>query len=110
MVTLTRFGDEDLARLKKIPRHKWIPERKQWSFPDTPETREALAETVALPLAPPTMIAVKPKQNDAPSNKPRRYVPGRDKPLTNPPHPIIKWTMSRSCVGWLTVHENRMVC
>ena len=35
-VTLTRFGEEDLARLKKIPGHRWNPERKQWSFPDTP--------------------------------------------------------------------------
>jgi hypothetical protein len=27
-VSLTRFWDEDLARLKKIPGHKWNPERK----------------------------------------------------------------------------------
>ncbi len=92
-VTLTRFSDDDLARLKQIPGHRWNPERKQWSFPDTPETRKALAEIVALPPAPPTpVIAVKPKVATPPQKKPyKKYVPGRDKPLTlNPPHPLIK--------------------
>jgi site-specific recombinase XerD len=61
-VTLTRFTAEDLARLKKIAGHWWNPERKQWSFPDTPETRRALAEMVARPSeASVKMIAVKPK-------------------------------------------------
>jgi len=92
-VSLTRFSSEDLARLKAIPGHRWNPERKQWSFPDTPEARQALAEIVALPPAPPPkMLAVKPKTDAQPPCKPpKRYVPGRDKPLTtNPPHPLIK--------------------
>lgn len=92
-VSLTRFGDAELARLKRIPGHRWNPERKQWQLPDTPETRAALAEIVAMPPSPPPrMIAVKPKQSNAPATRPRRpYVPGRDKPLTlNPPHPLIK--------------------
>jgi hypothetical protein len=92
-VALTRFCEEDLARLKKIPGHTWNPERKQWQLPDTPETRAALAEIVALPPAPPPkMIAVKPKQPGTLSNKPRhRYTAGEDRPLTtNPPHPLIK--------------------
>ena len=42
-VTLTHFGDEELARLKRISGHRWNPERKQWPLPDTPETRAALA-------------------------------------------------------------------
>ncbi|MBM3130018.1 MAG: integrase [Chloroflexi bacterium] len=92
-VTLTRFSDDDLARLKKIPGHRWNPDRKQWSFPATEETRRALAEIVALPPAPPApIIAVKPKVAAPPQKKPhKKYVPGRDKPLTtNPPHPFIK--------------------
>ncbi|MBI4673092.1 MAG: tyrosine-type recombinase/integrase [Chloroflexi bacterium] len=73
--------------------HSKNPERKQWSLPDTPATRDALAELVALPPAPPPpMLAVKPKQGDTPARKPQhRYVAGKDKPLTiNPPHPFIK--------------------
>ncbi len=92
-VTLTRFCAEDLARLKAIPGRRWNPERKQWQFPDTPETRQALAEIVALPPAAPVkMIPVKPKQGDAPVTRNRRpYVAGRDQPLTlNPPHALIK--------------------
>ncbi len=92
-VTLTRFCNEDLARLKRIPGHRWNPERKQWQFPDTPETRKALAEIVAMPPAPaPSMIAVRPKTNAPSSPTPRhRYIAGEDKPLTtNPPHPLIK--------------------
>ncbi len=94
-VTLTRFSAEDLARLKKIPEHRWNPERKQWSLPDNKVTRQALAEIVALPPAPPPkMLAVKPKDphaTPAPQAKRKKYVPGRDKPLTtNPPHPLIK--------------------
>ena len=92
-VSLTRFCEQDLARLKRIPGRRWNPERKQWQFPDTPATRAALAEMVALPPgSPPKMLVVKPKQSDAPSHEPRRrYVAGRDKPLTtNPPYPLIK--------------------
>lgn len=92
-VALTRFAAEDLTRLKQIPGHRWNPERKQWSFPDTEETRAALAEIVALPPSPlPKLLAVKPKQSDVSVTRSRRpYVPGRDKPLTtNPPHPLIK--------------------
>ena len=88
-VTLTRFCAEDLARLKRIPGHRWNPERKQWQFADTPETRAALAEIVAAPPAPPPkMLGVKPKTNAPAPRKPRtRYVAGRNKPLTtNPPH------------------------
>ena len=94
-VSLTRFCDQDLARLKQIPRHRWNSERKQWQFPDTPATRAALGEIFALPPAPPPkMLAVKPK-TDAPTaqllRKRARYVAGKDKPLTtNPPHPLIK--------------------
>lgn len=95
-VSLTRFGNAELARLKQIPGARWNPERKQWSFPESPATRQALAEIVAMPPSPPPkMIAVRPKVNDAPtpaSRKPyHRYIPGKDKPLTtNPPHPFIK--------------------
>ena len=91
-VTLTRFCDEDLVRLKRIPGHRWNPERKQWQFPDTPETRAALAEIVAMPPSqPPPMIAVRPKTNEPLPVKPRhRYIAGEDKPLTtNPPYPFI---------------------
>jgi hypothetical protein len=28
-VTLTRFSDADIARLKRIPGHRWNPERKR---------------------------------------------------------------------------------
>jgi site-specific recombinase XerD len=62
-------------------------------MPDTPETRAALAELVALPPArPPPLLVVKPKINAPVPKKPyKRYIPGRDKPLTtNPPHPLIK--------------------
>lgn len=92
-VTLTHFSADDVARLKKIPGRRWNPERKQWWLPDTPETRRALAEIVAMPSPPPPkMIAVKPKQANAPPKPARhRYIAGRDKPLTtNPPHPLIK--------------------
>ncbi|MBI5649480.1 MAG: tyrosine-type recombinase/integrase [Chloroflexi bacterium] len=93
-VSLTRFGDAELTRLKKIPGARWNPERKQWSFPESPVTRQALAEIVAMPPAPPPkMIAVRPKANDTPPTKKpyHRYMPGKDKPLTtNPPHPFIK--------------------
>jgi integrase/recombinase XerD len=89
-VSLTRFGDAELARVKKIPRACWNPERKLWELPDTPET---LAEIVAMPPSPPPkLIAVKPKADSPAPKKPyKRYVAGRDKPLTtNPPHPPIK--------------------
>lgn len=93
-VSLTRFGDAELACLKKIPGARWNPERKQWSFPESPATHQALAEIVAMPPAPPpNLLAVRPKVNDAPSTKKpyHRYIPGKDKPLTtNPPHPSIK--------------------
>jgi len=94
-VSLTRFSADDLARLKRIPGHRWNPERKQWSFPDNDETRKALAEIVGLPPAPPPkMLAVKPKDPSAapsPQEKRKRYVPGRDKPLTlEPGDPLIK--------------------
>jgi site-specific recombinase XerD len=99
-VTLTNFSAENLARLKSIPGRRWNPERKQWSLPDTPEARAALAEIVASPPAqPPETIAVKPKAPHpypspvAPTGRQGkgRYVPGRDTPLTsNPPHPLIK--------------------
>ncbi|MCI0478154.1 MAG: phage integrase N-terminal SAM-like domain-containing protein, partial [Anaerolineales bacterium] len=93
-VTLTRFSDDDLARLKRISGHRWNPERKQWSFPDSDATRKALAEIVALPPAPSApMLAVKPKGATPPLQKKpyKKYIPGRDKPLTtNPPHPLIK--------------------
>lgn len=92
-VSLTRFCDEDLARLKKIPGHKRNPERKQWQLDDTPATGAALAEMVALPRAPLEFIAVKPKGKDAPTPKKphNRYIAGEDKPLTtNPPHPSVK--------------------
>jgi len=93
-VTLTHFGAADLAAIKKIPGARWIPERKQWQLPDTPETRKQLAEMVAMPPSPPPqMLAVKPKTPSAPLEKKpyHRYVAGKDKPLTlNPPHPLIK--------------------
>jgi integrase/recombinase XerD len=92
-VSLTRFGEQELVALKKISGARWNPERKQWSLPDTAETRAALAEIVAMPPAPPPkMIAVKPKVNAPAPKKPyHRYIPGKDKPLTtNPPHPLIK--------------------
>lgn len=94
-VSLTRFGDAELAHMRKIPCARWNSERKQWQMPDTPATRAALAEIVAMqPAPPPKMLAVKPK-TDAPIAQPlrkrARYVAGRDKPLTtNPPHPFIK--------------------
>lgn len=92
-VALTRFGSADLARLKKIAGARWNSERQRWQLPDTPATRAALAEIVATPPASPNVIAVNPKQANAlvqkKSNK--RYLPGKDKPLTtNPPHPFIK--------------------
>ena len=92
-VALTHFGDEELVRLKRIPGHRWNAERKQWQFPDTAETRAALAASPQFPPSPPPqMIAVKPKQPGTPSNKPRhRYIAGEGKPLTtHPPHPLIK--------------------
>jgi integrase/recombinase XerD len=92
-VSLTYFSAEEVARIKKIPGRRWNPERKQWSLPDTPETRAALAEMVAQPpTLPPKMLEVKPKTGAQPSRKPRaRYVAGRDQPLTlNPSHPLIK--------------------
>lgn len=92
-VALTRFSDAELARLKKIAGARWNPERKRWSLSDTPATRTALAEIVAMPSAPPNIIAVKPKQaNVSVQKKPyNRYLPGKGKPLTtNPPHPFIK--------------------
>jgi Phage integrase, N-terminal SAM-like domain len=94
-VSLTRFGDAKLAHMRKIPGARWNSECKQWLLPESPATRAALAEIVAMPPAPPPkMIAVKPK-TDAPTAQPlrkrARYVAGRDKPLTtNPPHPFIK--------------------
>ncbi len=94
-VALTRFGEAELARIKRIPGARWIPERKRWQMPDTPATRAALAEIVALPPSPPPqMIAVRPKDphpSPLPTRERGRYVPGKDKPLTlNPPHPFIK--------------------
>lgn len=91
-VALTRFGDAELAQLKKIVGARWNPDRKQWQLPDTPATRAALAEIVAMPPAPPNVIAVKPKPaNASPKSARHRYVAGRDKPLTtHPPHPLIK--------------------
>lgn len=92
-VALTRFGDVELARMRQIPGARWNPERKQWSLPESPETRKALAEIVAMPPAPPPkMLAVKPKQSIAPPKPARhRYIAGKDKPLTlNPPHQFIK--------------------
>ncbi len=91
-VALTRFGDAELARLKKIVGARWNPDRKQWQLPDTPATRAALAEIVAMPSSPPNVIAVKPKPANAPPKPARhRYVAGRDKPLTtHPPHSLIK--------------------
>lgn len=92
-VALTRFGSAELARLKKIAGARWNPERRRWQLPDTPATRAALAEIVATPPASPNVIAVKPKQANAlVQKKPtKRYLPGKDKPLTtNPPHPLIK--------------------
>jgi Phage integrase, N-terminal SAM-like domain len=94
-VSLTRFGEAELAHLKKIAGARWNPERKQWQLPDTPETRAALADIVAIPSEPPNIIAVKPKNPHPALPRLRqergRYVPGRDKPLTtNPPHPFIK--------------------
>ena len=102
-VSFTRFSDVEIARdgttlarcfsqrimdvpSKEIPGKQWNPERKQWSLPDTPETRKVLAEIVAMPPSPPPkMIAVRPKSphpmaqqlngasrrpNDAPSPPP----------------------------------------
>jgi len=92
-VALTRFGEAELAALKKIPGARWNPERKQWALPDTPATRAALAEIVALPPAPPPQVlVVRPKQGNAPTRKPaHHYSAGKDTPLTtNPPHPLIK--------------------
>jgi hypothetical protein len=99
-VTLTRFCNQDIARLKRIPGHRWNPERKQWQFPDTPETRGMLAEIIEMSATPPSMIAVKPKQSNMPPRPSRhRYIPGKDMAVakcatvtltTNPPHPLIK--------------------
>ncbi len=101
-VALTKFAREDLARLKAIPGRRWNPERGRWLVPDSPAARAALTEIVAQPPAPPLkMLAVKPRPHPNPSpvakdqrqerGKGRRYVAGRDKPLTtNPPHPLIK--------------------
>lgn len=93
-VTLTRFSAEDLARLKNIPGHRWDPERKRWSFPNTEATRKALAQIVAQPAesaAPQTLDAYPKKDTATPQKSRKRYVAGRDKPLTlNPPHPLIK--------------------
>ena len=56
------YSETGVARIKRIPGHRWNPERKQWQLPDTPATRAALAELVAMPPAPPLKIlAVKPK-------------------------------------------------
>ncbi|MCL4393218.1 MAG: hypothetical protein M1482_00070 [Chloroflexi bacterium] len=88
-VALTRFGNAGLAQMKQIPGHRWNPERKQWSFPDTPATRAALAGTGSLPSdSPPEMITVKPMQEIVSSKRmSQRYIPGRDQPLTtHPPH------------------------
>jgi len=85
------YSAEGVARIKRIPGHRWNPERKQWLVPDTPETRAVLAEIVARPSeAPVEEIAVAPKSGGQPARKPRAArVPG--KPLTtNPPHPLIK--------------------
>lgn len=91
-VSLTRFGDAELARLKQIPGAGWNPERKQWSVPESPDTRKILAELVAAPIAPVNLIAVRPKTSAPLPKKPyHRYIPGKDKSLTtNPPHPFIK--------------------
>ena len=94
-VSLTRFSDAELARMRQIPGARWNSERKQWELPDTPETRVALADAkrVAMPPAPlPPMLAVKPKTETALVHKPREhYIAGKGKPLTtNPPHPLIK--------------------
>ncbi len=94
-VALTRFGEAELARIKKIVGARWNPDRKQWQLPDTPATRQALAEIVTMPSSPPKIIAVKPKNPHLSpktgDRRGRRYVAGRDKPLTtNPPHPFIK--------------------
>jgi hypothetical protein len=85
------YSAEGVAQIKKIPGHRWHPERKQWLLPDTPETRAVLAEFVANP--PKTTgeaITVASKPGSAPPRRPRRpSEPG--KPLTtNPPHPLIK--------------------
>ncbi len=91
-VSLTRFCDEDLGRLKKIARSRWNPERKQWQLPDTPETRAALAQLVALQSKPPSAILTVAAKRDAIQRKTRaRYIPGKSNPLTtNLPHPLIK--------------------
>ena len=92
-VSLTRFSDAELGSLKKIAGARWNPERRQWSMPDTATTRAALAAIMELPPSPSLpMIAVKPKvDTPAPKKPSKRYVAGRDQPLTlNPPHPLIK--------------------
>ncbi|MBI5030282.1 MAG: tyrosine-type recombinase/integrase [Chloroflexi bacterium] len=91
-VTLTYFSQAELTQIKKIPGARWNPERKQWSLSDTPDTRKALAEMVAMPPSPPPTIAVRPKTTTPMPIKPKhRYIAGEDKPLTlNPPHPLIK--------------------
>ena len=68
-VALTRFGDAELACLKKIAGARWNPERKQWLLPDTPATRAALVQMVAIPTEPPNVIAVKPKLADVAAEK-----------------------------------------
>ena len=87
------YSAENVARIKKIPGHRWNPDRKQWLIPDTPKARKVLAEIVALPPPVPSkMIAVKPKTDALPPRPSRPpYVAGKSKPLTtNPPHPLIK--------------------
>jgi integrase len=42
-VTLTHSA-QGIARVKRIPGHRWNPERKRWLLPDTPKTLAALAE------------------------------------------------------------------
>ncbi len=87
------YSEQGIARVKKIPGHRWDSERKQWLLPDNPQTHAALAEIVTMPSRTfAQTIAVAPKAGQHISNKPHaRYVPGKSKPLTtNPPHPLIK--------------------
>lgn len=66
------YSIEGVARIKRIPDHRWNPERKQWLLPDTPETRAVLAEIVARPLkAPAEQIEVAPKSGGEPPRRPR---------------------------------------
>jgi hypothetical protein len=95
-VAFTRFNDAELARLKQIPGARWHAQRKQWSLPESPETRRAVADMVASPPGPPAQtIAVRPKSPHPEAalrtGGGKRYIPGKDKPLTtNPPHPFIE--------------------